>query len=151
MKLELFRDQPLFERLVKSNMTQLELMVASHAMQYHYSDPEHRFALVEAIQCDQAVLGIIGDFMIQVDAYDLTFTYTRSHTGYQISLRTCGEGMSARDIAAFVCRGIGTGGGHFRKAGGFIDAELLQRECGDKPVFDVILQRLRDWFAQREE
>ena len=138
MRLDLFADQPLFERLAKASMSVAELMIASDAMLHHYFDVERRFAIVEALTCDQTVLGIIGDFMIQVDVVFLSFTYTETGNGYQISLRTCHESLPANKIAAYVCEGIGGGGGHTKKAGGRILKELMQQKYGEKSIFEVV-------------
>lgn len=138
MRTELFEQQPLFDRLTKSCMSVAELMVASDAMYYHYFDVKRRFAIVEALTCEQAVLSIIGDFMIQVDVVLLSFAYTQSNGGYQISLRTCHEKLEANKIAQYVCEGIGNGGGHARKAGGRIQKKKMMQKYGDKSIFDVI-------------
>ena len=95
MKTELFSDQPLFERLIKSSMTVAELLVASDAMYNHYFDVDRRFAIVGALKCEQMVLGIIGDFMIQVDSVFLSVAYTEAGAGYQISIRSCHEKLHA--------------------------------------------------------
>lgn len=146
----LFADQPLFEQLSKSNLTIAELMVATDAMHCHYFDLDHNYAIVEALSCDQAVLGVIGDFMIRVDIIRLSFAYTRSGDGYQISLRTCGENMPANKIAAWVCDGIGAGGGHPKKAGGYIHSSRLKEKYPDKSIFDVVQTRLNEYFTQAE-
>ncbi|MDO4733428.1 MAG: DHH family phosphoesterase, partial [Bacillota bacterium] len=73
MRGDLFENQSLFEQLTKSNMSLAELLVASDAMYNHYFDSERRFSIVEALKCDQTVLGMIGDFMIQVDSICLSF------------------------------------------------------------------------------
>lgn len=142
MRLELFEDQALFNQLVKSNLTVAELMVASDAMHNHYFDVERRFAIVEALRCDQIVLGIIGDFMIQVDVVSMSFAYTESGAGYRISLRTCHEQLEANRIAAFLCEGIGSGGGHLRKAGGYIQKDRMEAKYGHRPIFDVVNELL---------
>ena len=150
MKNELFANQPLFDRLSKSSMTVAELLVASDAMYNHYFDVKRRFAIVEALNCEQAVLGIIGDFMILVDTIYLSFAYTEAGAGYQISIRTCHEKLEANKIAAFVCDGIGGGGGHSNKAGGRIIKEKMQEEYGDKSVFDVVQMRLCEYIDSLE-
>lgn len=146
MRQDLFCSQPLFEQLMKSNMTVAELMVASDAMMHHYFDIEHRFAIVESLKCDQSVLGIIGDFMIQVDAIQLNFAYSDCGAGYQISLRSCNDKIRADLIAKFVCDGIGSGGGHAKKAGGYIDKTKFLQVHKDKAVFDVIHSLVSQYF-----
>lgn len=63
MRRALVGEFPLFERLIKSNMTVAELMIASDVMQDHYSEPKKRYAIVSAIRCDQSVLGVIGYYI----------------------------------------------------------------------------------------
>lgn len=69
-------------------MTVAELMIASDVMQEHYFDPQRRFAIVSAMRCDQAILGVIGDFMIQVDVISVSLCYTTVDNGYHISVRS---------------------------------------------------------------
>lgn len=45
---ELFSEDPLFEKLIKSNMSVAELLVVSDAMYNHFFDVERRFCIVEA-------------------------------------------------------------------------------------------------------
>lgn len=66
MRMELSGEFPVFEKLTKSCMTVGELMITSDAMYHHFFDIEKKFAVISALRCDQAVLGIIGDFVIQV-------------------------------------------------------------------------------------
>lgn len=147
MRLALSGDLPLFEKLIKSNMTVAELMIVSDAMQEHYFDPQKRFAIVSAIQCDQSVLGIIGDFMIQVDVIMVNFSFTAVDNGYQISIRSCDDRISANLLAEYVCKDIGSGGGHRKKAGGKISAESLVKKYGDIDVFEFVKQRLSDFIS----
>jgi nanoRNase/pAp phosphatase (c-di-AMP/oligoRNAs hydrolase) len=138
MRTALFAQQPLFEQLIKSNMTVAELLVACDAMYNHYFDVDRRFAIVGALKCEQTVLGIIGDFIIQVDSVYLSFAYTEAGAGYQISIRSCHEKLYADKIAAYICNGIGGGGGHAKKAGGTIIRAKMQEKYGGKSVFEVV-------------
>ena len=150
MKKALLKDQPLFERLVKSNMSFAELMIVADAMHNHYFDIDRRTAIVEVLKCDQAVLGIIGDFMIQVDSVLLSIVYTEAGDGYQISLRTCHESLHANEIARFLCEGIGSGGGHGKKAGGRILKGMMQQVYGTQDIFSLLDQRLAEYMEQKK-
>lgn len=149
MRMALSGKFPLFETLIKSSMTVAELMIASDAMQEHYFEPQMRFAIVSAIRCDQAVLGIIGDFMIQVDVISVNFCYTAVAGGYQISIRSCDDRIPANLLAAAVCEGIGSGGGHAQKAGGRISAESLAAQHGGVELFAYVHQKMSDFIAER--
>lgn len=146
MKKELLKDQPLFERLVKSNMSFAELMIVADAMHNHYFDIDRRTAIVEVLKCDQAVLGIIGDFMIQVDSVLMSIVYTEAGDGYQISLRTCHESLRANEIAAYLCEGIGNGGGHSKKAGGRVLKVRMKQLYGTENMFSVMNERLVEYM-----
>lgn len=142
MKLELTGEYPVLERLTKSNMTEQELMIASQAMQNHELDVNYKLAIVEAIRCDQPILGIIGDFMIQVDSILVTFVYTEANEGYQISLRSCSDKYAANKMASYICRDIGSGGGHAKKAGGRIAKKRLQEKYGEREFKEVVHELL---------
>ena len=118
MKEQLYDKQPLFEQLIKSSMSLAEFMIATDALHNHYFDIERRFAIINALKCDQSVLGIIGDFIIQVDLVLLSFAYTENDISYQISIRSCHPDIPANTIAEYICNEIGSGGGHANKSGG---------------------------------
>lgn len=138
MREELFEGQPLLERLMKSSMSIAELMIAGDAVLHHYFDVNRQFAIIEVLKCDQSVLGIIGDFIIRVDVVFLTIAYTETGNGYQISIRSCHEKFPANEIAKYLCRDIGNGGGHRNKAGGQIEREKMQSKYGQKEMIEVI-------------
>ncbi len=148
MRMALFDEQPLFEHLTKASMTVDELLIVSDAMLNHRLDPDRHFAIVRASTCDQPVLGIIGDFMIQVDSVFLSFAYTDLSNGYQISLRTCREDLPADRIAAYLCSGIGNGGGHRKKAGGFILKEKLEQRYGKQELSEVAAMLLNRYMEE---
>ena len=142
MKLELTGDYPVLERLTKSNMTVAELMIASEAMRNHEMDVEHKFAIVEATRCDQSVLGIIGDFIIQVDSILVSFAYTTTNEGYQISVRSCTDKIHANELTVILCEDIGSGGGHLKKAGGRVSGKRLREKYGDRNFKEIIHERM---------
>ena len=150
MKQELLKDQPLFERLVKSNMSFAELVIVADAMHNHYFDIERRSAIVEVLKCDQAVLGIIGDFMIQVDSVLLSIVYTEAGDGYQISIRTCHENLRANEIAAYLCEGIGSGGGHGKKAGGRVLKVKMKEVYKTEDIFQLMNDRLVEYMEKEK-
>jgi nanoRNase/pAp phosphatase (c-di-AMP/oligoRNAs hydrolase) len=143
----LFEGQPVLERLMKSSMSVAELLIAGDALLHHYFDVENRFAIIEALKCDQSVLGIIGDFIIRVDVVFLSVTYTETGTGYQISIRSCHEDLPANEIAAYICKDIGGGGGHRKKAGGQIHKEKMESLYKNETIFEVINQRICQYIS----
>ena len=146
MRSALLGENPVFERLTKSSMTMEELMIAGDALQNHYFDPERCFAIVPAIHCEQAVLGIIGDLVIQVDVILASLTYTAVGGGYQFSIRSCDNTIPANQLAAYICEGIGSGGGHTKKAGGRISARSFRKKYGEADIFDVLNRRMKEFI-----
>lgn len=150
MKMALYSQQPLFERLAKSNMTLAELMIASEAIHNHILNIENRFAIVEAMSCEQSLLGTIGDFIIQADLVSLCFTYTLSNNGYRLSIRSCDDRLPANEVAKFLCLDVGTGGGHRNKAGGYIDKKrFLAKHNGTEPS-EIIERLITEYIASTE-
>lgn len=148
MRVALYNGHPVFEQLTKTNMTVAELMIASDAMQNHYFDFQRHFSIVEALACDQTVLAVIGDFMIQVDVVYLSFAYTRSDGGFRISIRSCHEKLPADKIAAYVCSDIGSGGGHAKKGGGYIQGNKVSQVCDSGKIFDLVYERLCSYIDE---
>lgn len=146
MRMAVYGEFPLFEKLIKSNMTVAELIIASDAMQEHYFNPKKHFAIVSTIRCDQTILGIIGDFVIQVDAIYVNLCYTEVDNGYQISIRSCEDALQANLLAAFICEGIGSGGGHAKKSAGRISAESLAEQYGTDDIFKFLHQKINDFM-----
>ncbi len=119
-------DMSLIRLFRNSNLTLKELELAGVALiRYIYND-EHRYAIIKAQPCDPNILGIISDFLIQVDAVWTCIVYNEINDGYKLSVRSCIKEVDASELAAFVTEKIGSGGGHIEKAGGFISRKLYE-------------------------
>ncbi len=109
-----------------TNLSLQELEIAGIAMiRYNYNDDYH-FAVIKSKPCDPNILGLISDFLLQVDVIDTCVVYNEVNDGYKISVRSCIKEVNANELAAFLTEGIGSGGGHFEKAGGFISMKLYE-------------------------
>lgn len=148
MKIALSGEYPLFEKLAKSSMTIAELLIAGDALQYHYFDPIYHYAIVSAIRCDQAILGIISDLMIRVDVILVNLAYTTVNGGYQMSIRSCDEKIPANLLADNICRGIGSGGGHAKKAGGRVSSKRLKDRYGEEDFFEFLNRRMNEFISR---
>lgn len=130
------RDDAVFERSLitqfcNANLSLEELRIAGAALiNYHY-DETYRYAVVVAEPCDPNILGIISDLVLEVDAVDTCLVYSVQAFGVKISVRSCVKEVKANELAKFITKGIGSGGGHLEKAGGFIQVELLQSLYGN--------------------
>lgn len=147
MKLDLMTERnALFERLTMSNMSIAEMMIATDAMHNHYLDIDRRFAIISALKCEQSVLGVIGDFMIQIDMVNVCIAYTQKNDRYQFSIRSCIDDYPANEIAAAISNQVGGGGGHLTKAGGGIQISAMEQIFGDIDIFDLIYNRMIEYF-----
>lgn len=109
-----------------ANLSLKELEIAGIAMiRYNYND-DYRFAVIKAQPCDPNILGLISDFLLQVEEIDTCVVYNEINDGYKFSVRSCIKEVNANEMAAFLAEGIGSGGGHDEKAGGFISMKLYE-------------------------
>ncbi len=121
-------DAMLMTKYRSANLSLEELEVLAAALlKSDYLD-EYRAAIVQTGKCDANILGIISDLMLEVDAVDLCVVFNRQSGGIRISVRSCIDAVKANELAAELCKGIGSGGGHVVKAGGFIQMDLITRE-----------------------
>lgn len=156
------RDDAKFEksmitRFRNSNLSLNEMEIAGKALiDYDYNE-NYRYAVVEAAPCDPNILGMISDLMLEVDAVDTCLVYSILPFGVKISVRSCVKEVKASELAEFVTKGIGSGGGHLEKAGGFIQKELLDKACLKKGfgtdsqgIEDFLDDRMVDYFDDIE-
>lgn len=114
--------------LQNSNLSEEELKIAGKAMadiDYHKSG---HYALAMAQRCDPNILGVISDALIEVEGVGTCISFCVLDDGIKLSVRSCEKETRADELSAFVTAGIGSGGGHVRKSGGFIVKALLDEE-----------------------
>lgn len=110
-----------------SNLTLKELEIAGIAMIRYIFNDDYHYAIIKAKPCDPNILGLISDFLLQVDEVRTCVVYNETGDGYKLSVRSCIKEVRASELAAFLCETIGSGGGHLEKAGGFISKKLYEK------------------------
>lgn len=123
-------DSVLITRLRNANLSLEELEIAGAALLRSDYNDDYRFAVVKAGECDPNILGIIGDLVLAVDSVDTCMVFNVAHGEVKLSVRSCIKEIKASEMAQAICEGIGSGGGHFVKAGGRIKMDLLTKEYG---------------------
>lgn len=118
----------LITKLRNANISIEELETAGAALLRCDYNEQYRFAVVKAGPCDPNVLGLISDMVLEVDSIDVCIVFSIQPNGVKLSIRSCEEDIKANELAAKLCMGIGSGGGHQVKAGGTIQMELLTKE-----------------------
>jgi phosphoglycolate phosphatase len=87
--------------------------------------------LFRARPCDANLLGFTSDIVQQVAHIDCCLVYCLLKHGVKLSVRGSTREIMASEIAQFVCRGAGSGGGNIEKAGGFISFNGIKKIGGD--------------------
>lgn len=149
------RDDANFERTMitrfrNANLSLKELEIAGEALLGYSYNETYRYAIAQAKPCDPNILGIISDMMLEVDTVDTCLVYSILDFGIKISVRSCVKEVRANELAAFLAEGIGGGGGHLEKAGGFIQTELLnkvyEKYRQEQDVESFLKWRMDDYF-----
>lgn len=139
-------DKALVTRLKYANFSIAELETAGIAITNNNYIEKHRTAIVSSEPCDPNILGVIGDFVIQVDSIDVCIIFNECQGGYKLSVRSCALDVAANELAAFVTAGIGNGGGHFSKAGGFISGRGLEEKHPGKTPQEYFLAKMDEYY-----
>jgi len=110
-----------------SNISRQELETAGIALIRNIYNDAHGYSIIKSEPCDPNILGIISDFLLQVDGINTCVVYNEVSDGYKLSVRSCVKEVRANELAAFLCDGMGSGGGHNEKAGGFISRKKYEK------------------------
>ncbi len=139
-------DKSLVRMYRNSNLSFDEMNIAGEALLGHSYFEDDRFAIVEAAPCDPNILGMISDLLLEVHGVDTCLVYSILPFGVKLSVRSCIKETKASDLAAYITAGVGSGGGHVDKAGGFIQKELL----GNLDPKDFLKDRMQQYFANSQ-
>lgn len=132
--------------LKNSNFSLNEFEIAGNAMNTcHYYD-KYKFAYIRSEQCDPNILGVISDFLLQVAEVNICVVYNEWPTGFKISVRSCDKEIHADELSAFITEGIGSGGGHIEKAGGFVRKDLFGQKYSDISLDEYLKIRIEEYF-----
>ena len=150
-------DRNLVTRMHNSNLSLGELKIAGLAMLGCEYYEENRYAILNTDPCDPNILGLISDFFLEVDTVDVCLVYNILPFGIKFSVRSCEKTVRASELAEFLANGIGSGGGHKDKAGGFIRTDLLSEEYDryaaatqshkNYVVEEIMRERMEAYFA----
>lgn len=134
--------------LKNSNLSRDDLALTSAALKEMVFDDTGRFALVSAQTTDANILGFISDLVMQVDDVDIGVVYSRVPGGIKYSVRTLLREFKASEVAAWLAGGeLGSGGGHFDKAGGYISAQRFAFACPGVTVAEYFARRIKEYLA----
>lgn len=142
--------QNLISLFRNSNLSLHELEIAGIALIRYILNEEHHYAIIKAQPCDPNVLGLISDLLLQVDSILTCVVYNELEDGFKLSVRSCNKEVLASELAAFLTKDIGSGGGHTEKAGGFISKKrysVLYPTLHSEAFFS---RRLNEYFDETD-
>lgn len=133
-----------------SNISLKELEIAGIALiRYSYND-DYEFAVIKSQPCDPNILGLISDFLLQVDAIKTCVVFNEVNDGYKFSVRSCIREVNASELAAYLAEGMGSGGGHYEKAGGFISLRRYEDKFPTMHTEGYFNNRMTEYFDSFE-
>lgn len=140
-------DRDLITRLKYANYDLTEMFKAGSAISSSQFVPEYDVLIAKSEPCDPNILGVISDFVIQVDSVNVCVVYNELGDGYKLSVRTSTPEVAANDFVEYITRDIGNGGGHRDKAGGYISKSKFCAQYGDMDIESGMLDRIKDYYA----
>ena len=87
--------------------------------------------------CPDALIGIISDFMLELNSVDVTVIYSKREDGFKFSIRSENKNIDAGSVINLALSDVGSGGGHPSMAGGIIKTEDIYK-LGDNPDEEII-------------
>jgi phosphoglycolate phosphatase len=136
----------ILEKLKLSNLALSDLATASAALNNLYFDAERHFVVISTPPCDPNLLGFISDLSMQVDSVDYAVAYSEGSEGLKFSVRTAAREVKASELAEWLSKDIGSGGGHRKKAGGYISKAQYERRFGDLPPRSYFTINLKNYL-----
>lgn len=86
--------------------------------------------------CPDALIAMVSDFILSLDAVDVSIIYADRNGGYKFSVRSEVDNVNAGKMINKALNGIGFGGGHPTMAGGLIPNEFVLK-LGDNHDFSI--------------
>lgn len=139
-------DEQAFEKLRNSNFSLAELEIAGRALLDYSYNSEKKYTIIKSDPCDPNILGIISDFALQVEEVDACIVYNELDYGYKLSVRSAMRDAAANDMVVYLTNGVGSGGGHRKKAGGFIMKTRFRELYGDISPEEYLKKRINAYF-----
>ncbi len=154
LDMDMIDDLPVDNGLItlfrNSNISLQELEIAGIALiRYSYND-DYEFAVIKSQPCDPNILGLISDFLLQVDAIKTCVVFNEVNDGYKFSVRSCIREVNASELAAYLAEGMGSGGGHYEKAGGFISLRRYEEKFPTLHTEGYFNNRMTEYFDSFE-
>ncbi len=140
-------DYDLIKLMNNSNLSLRELEIAGLAMIRAIVNEKWHFAILKADDCDSNILGLISDICLQVDTIHSCIVYAEHPDYVKFSVRSCIKEVLANELAAYIAKDIGNGGGHTDKAGGLINLTKYKEIFPDLHFEAFFSERYQNFFS----
>ena len=141
-------DQNMIKWLRNNNLVLPELNIAGKALISYSINRSLSYAVFKAEECDPNILGFTSDLALQVSGINVCVVYNEQKGGFKFSVRSCVKEVMADDFIEFLTEGVGSGGGHISKAGGFIEKTALKALYNiNISIDEYIEKRINEYFA----
>ena len=125
MQDELVINRSIIVEMSNSNISLDELKVTGNAIiNYEYFE-KNKYMIIKSEPCDPNILGVMSDFALETAGVNVCLSYYIGQSEVKFSVRSCIKEVHADELAAFLAKGLGGGGGHMYKAGGKLRPEKL--------------------------
>lgn len=139
-------EKSLINMFRNANLSLKELEIAGVALIKHIYNEDNHFAIIRSHPCDPNILGLISDFLLQVDEVHTCVVYNELPEGIKFSVRSCVKEVRADELANYLAGDMGSGGGHSEKAGGFINMQKYNAEYGSLTTEAYFGDRMNVYF-----
>ncbi|MDR1943830.1 MAG: DHH family phosphoesterase [Synergistaceae bacterium] len=136
-------DWPVIKKLKNSMLSMDELDVVAETLSS--ARIIENMGLLKSRPCDPNLLGFSSDIAQQVEQFGSCVVYCDVPTGLKLSIRSVAREIMANELAAFLTKGVGSGGGGIEKAGGYISGESLAKAFPGVTPDDFLRSRVESY------
>ena len=141
-------DAGLIKKMKNSTITLDEIDIMGAALRNY--EVMGNIGIFRAEPCDPNLLGFISDIAQQVVHMDCCVVYCAIQHGLKLSVRTSAREIMANEIAEFICRDAGNGGGALDKAGGFMSYKAIEEAAGAVEEKEYLESRVHAYMNNYE-
>ena len=137
-------DLGLIRKLKNSTITTEELDIIGRSLQS--KKVFSGIGIFKAEACDANLLGFASDIAQQVVHIDCCVVYCIQPFGIKLSIRSSVREIMGSEIAAFLCKDAGSGGGSVEKAGGFLSLKGIEEASGGLEPEEFLIKRIKEYL-----
>ncbi|MDR1581511.1 MAG: DHH family phosphoesterase [Synergistaceae bacterium] len=136
-------DWSLIKRLKNSTLSREELDVVAGTLSS--SNLIGGIGLLASEPCDPNILGFSSDIAQQVEQFNSCVVYCDYFGGIKLSVRSSVREIMANELALFLTKDVGSGGGNIEKAGGYISMECIGKVAPGVSPGDFLRDRVQKY------